>query len=157
MILIAHRGLTDGPDRAFENHPKKIVSSLKDGFDCEIDVRYIDGKWFLGHDVPEHEIPYDFLEQPGLWIHAKNLDALYMLGADAKLNYFWHQEDDFTLTSKGEIWTYPGQPLTRSSIMVQPERDNLELEDLNFDCFGICSKYVRKIKKLYSQRPKSLI
>ena len=60
MILIAHRGLTDGADRAFENHPKKIANSLRDGFDCEIDVRYINGEWFLGHDGPDHKISYDF-------------------------------------------------------------------------------------------------
>ena len=32
-----------------------------------------------------------------------------MLGADKSLNYFWHQTDDFTLTSHGYIWTYPGK------------------------------------------------
>jgi hypothetical protein len=148
MILIAHRGLVDGPDQAFENHPKMIKYSLKEGFNCEIDVRYINGSWFLGHDEPTHEVSYDFLEQPGLWIHAKNIEALYILGADPKLNYFWHQEDSYTLTSQGQIWTYPGMSLTNNSIMVQPERDNKDLKDLDFNCLGICSKWVRRIKKL---------
>jgi hypothetical protein len=34
---------------------------------------------------------------------------------------FWHQNDDFTLTSKNYIWTYPGQPYTASSVIVMPE------------------------------------
>lgn len=148
MILIAHRGLTDGPDRAFENHPKKILSSLKDGFHCEIDVWFKDDSWWLGHDEPTHKIPYEFLEQYGLWIHAKNLDALYVLRANPTLNYFWHQEDDFTLTSQGDIWTYPGKPLTKDSIMVMPEWDDPGFKQLKFNCLGICSDYVRVIKKL---------
>jgi hypothetical protein len=148
MILIAHRGLADGPDQTFENHPKKIANSLKEGFHCEIDVRYIDGKWFLGHDGPQYEVPYEFLEQPGLWIHAKNLDALYVLGASSTINYFWHQEDDYTLTSQTNIWTYPGLPLTKNSIQVQPEITDPEFKSLDFNCLGICSKWVRRIKTL---------
>ena len=27
---------------------------------------------------------------------------------DKTFNYFWHQNDKFTLTSKGYIWTFPG-------------------------------------------------
>ena len=29
----------------------------------------------------------------------------------SKMNchYFWHQEDDYTITSKGIIWAYPGK------------------------------------------------
>ena len=75
---------------------------------CEIDVRYINGKWMLGHDNPDFEVPFEFLEQTGLWIHAKNLEALYIL-SKTNLVYFWHQEDDFTLTSNNYIWTYPGK------------------------------------------------
>jgi hypothetical protein len=148
MILIAHRGLADGPDKAFENHPKKIVDSLNEGFDCEVDIRYVDGHWFLGHDEPQYEVPWEFLEQQGLWIHAKNLDALYVLGANPSLNYFWHQTDSYTLTSQGNIWTFPDNPLTKSSIQVLPEWNNPSLKNLSFDCLGICSKYVRLIKTL---------
>ena len=148
MILIAHRGLTDGPDKAFENHPKKIKNSLADGFHCEIDVWYKDERWYLGHDEPVHAVDYEFLEQPRLWVHAKNLEALYVLGANKSINFFWHQEDDFTLTSMGDIWTYPGKPLMSNSINVMPEWNDPNFEKVNFNCMGICSDHVRRLRAM---------
>lgn len=145
MKLIAHRGLVNGPDKNLENHPDQIKEALKQGYDCEIDVRYVNGAWLLGHDTPDYTIPYSFLEQQGLWIHAKNLDALYILGADLKLNFFWHQNDDYTLTSQGYIWTYPNKTLTPNSVSVMPEWDHSDLSTYNPVCYGICSDYVNKI------------
>lgn len=148
MRLIAHRGLLFGPDKELENSPEQITRALDQGFDCEVDVRYIDGRWILGHDTPDYLVEYSFLEQPRLWIHAKNLEALYVMSADAKLNFFWHQEDDFTLTSQGYIWTYPGKTLTMNSVCVMPEWTDPGFVDINsLDCYGICSDYVVKIKE----------
>lgn len=148
MILIAHRGLTNGPDVNLENRPQQIEMSLREGFHCEIDVWFKDEKWFLGHDAPDYNVDYDFLKQQNLWIHAKNLEALYVLSADRSLNFFWHQADNYTLTSQGDIWTFPGKPLTSSSIQVLPEWDDPEFKKLNFNCLGICSDYVARIKTM---------
>lgn len=148
MILIAHRGLVNGPNKELENKPEQITKALSDGYDCEVDVWRIYDKWFLGHDHPDYQVTYEFLNQPNLWLHAKNLDALKLLIDDEDVNCFWHQEDDFTLTSWGYIWTYPGKVLTPRSIMVMPEWKDPELKNLRFDCFGICSDYVTKIKGL---------
>lgn len=147
MKLIAHRGLINGPDSNLENLPGQILLSLQAGYDCEIDVRYVDGKWMLGHDTPKFEVPFEFLEQPGLWIHAKNLEALSRL-TDTTLCFFWHQEDSFTLTSNKFIWAYPGQELTEKSIAVMPEWHDPEFKNLPTTCYGICSDYVLKIKEL---------
>jgi hypothetical protein len=148
MKYIAHRGLVNGPDSNLENLPGQILLSLQAGYDCEIDIRYIDGKWMLGHDTPDYEVPFEFLEQLGLWIHAKNLEALYEL-SKTNLVYFWHQDDDFTLTSNNYIWTYPGKELTQSSIMVVPEVIDSTLEvTRNVVCYGICSDYINKIKEI---------
>ena len=101
----------------------------------------------LGHDTPDHQVSYEFLQRPGIWIHAKNLDALYVLGADNKLNFFWHQEDEFTLTSQGYIWTFPGKTLTENSVMVMPEYIDPTLDNtIGVKCFAICSDYVEQIK-----------
>lgn len=153
MKLIAHRGLVNGPDSNLENLPGQILLSLQAGYDCEIDVRLIDSKWMLGHDIPQFEIPFEFLEQSGLWIHAKNLNALYELGK-TNLVYFWHQEDDFTLTSNGYIWTYPSQEITQRSISVLPEWHDPEFNNLNLNCYGICSDYIIKIQDYSAQLPK---
>jgi hypothetical protein len=43
------------------------------------------------------------------------------------LNYFFHQEDDITLTSKGYIWAYPGKQPIKNSIAVMPELNKDDL------------------------------
>jgi len=151
MKIIAHRGLLNGPDSNLENLPGQILLSLQAGYDCEVDVRLIDGKWILGHDNPDFEVPFEFLEQTGLWIHAKNLEALDYLSTTT-LNYFWHQNDDYVITSKGYIWAYPGKPLTTRSVMVLPEWEDNTLQNvIGVDCFGICSDYPEQIRQLLSQ------
>ena len=120
MKYIAHRGLTDGPNINLENWPDQISKSLDSGYDCEVDLWVVDSDFYLGHNGPDYTVSYKFLEQSGLWIHAKNLSALHWL-TQTDLEYFWHQEDDFTLTSHNYIWTYPGKELTQHSVMVMPE------------------------------------
>lgn len=150
MKLIAHRGLFDGPNKALENHPDQIKAAWDLGFDCEIDLRVVDGEFWLGHDEPQYKISHNFLEMGPLWIHAKNLEALRYLSI-TRFNYFWHQEDDYTLTSKGIIWAYPGKEVNSRTIMLMPEWDDPNLlSTIDIDCFGICSDYVLKIQ---SQRP----
>ena len=147
-ILIAHRGLLLGPDITLENKPEQLVKDLTLGFDCEVDIWYIYDKIFLGHDQPQYEVDFEFLNNNKFWIHAKNLDALFWL-TTTDLNYFWHQNDDFVLTSHNIIWTLPGQHLTRKSIDVLPEIKDPKLENLHFNSLGICSDYVQLIREKY--------
>ena len=135
MKLIAHRGNTSGRSKSSENTPDYIKKALEKGFDAEVDVWVTDGL-YLGHDSPEHKCPMSFLisNSDKLWIHCKNLNALQTLSGIRSLNIFWHQEDDFTLTSKGIIWTYPKKPVASNSVIV-----SLELPEVLPDCYGICS------------------
>lgn len=151
MKFIAHRGLLRGPDKELENRPEQIKSALKRGYHCEVDVRCINGQWMLGHDNPDYAVDFDFLEQPGLWIHAKNLDALYILGADPKLNFFWHYTDEHTLTSQGYIWTFPGKQLTAHSVQVLPEWSDPNFENMNWECYAICTDFVYDVEHAYIQ------
>jgi hypothetical protein len=149
--LIAHRGLYQGPDKTLENRPDQILYAIDEGYDCEIDLWKTGNKLYLGHDIPQYEVTTQFLEQEELWIHAKNIDALYWL-ASTEAKYFWHQEDDFTLTSNGYIWTYPDKPLTNRSIRVMPEWKDPELKTiLDFHCYAICSDYVERIREIINQ------
>lgn len=148
MILIAHRGLFNGPNLEKENTPEQIELALSKGYDCEVDVWFVKNEWWLGHDKPQYKTDFDFIGKQGLWLHCKNLDALYILSyTPIKFNYFWHQEDDYTLTSTQFIWTYPGKQLTRNSIAVQPERTK-EMWDWTKSCSnsiaGVCTKFVEK-------------
>ena len=145
MKLIAHRGLTNGPDTSLENKPEQILKAFSQGFDCEVDLWIVNSEFWLGHDKPQYIIDKKFLDKAGLWIHAKNLSALRWL-TDTSLCYFWHENDQFTLTSNNFIWTYPNQPITSRSIMVMPEWHNPSLDELgNLNCYGICSDFVDQL------------
>jgi len=146
LILIAHRGLRNGPNKNKENNPDNIRETILAGFDVEIDVWIKDEALFLGHDEPQYEINREFFELSGLWIHAKNLEALLWL-TTTDYNYFWHQTDDYTITSKGYIWTYPGKKLTNFSISVMPEWEEKDYDKIKqYQCAGICSDYVSRLK-----------
>ncbi len=108
MKIIAHRGNLTGPNPVTENTPEQIDLCISLGYDVEIDLWLIDTNFYLGHDTPVYKIPYTYLLQrkDNLWIHCKNQDALFSLN-NTGLNYFWHQNDDVTLTSHEFIWAYP--------------------------------------------------
>ena len=99
MILISHRGNLNGKSNT-ENRPGYIHKALWQGFDVEIDVWYVDGEFWLGHDIPHYKIEENFLENPRLWCHAKSIDTLYKMTSNSLIHCFWHQEDDVTLTSR---------------------------------------------------------
>ena len=141
MRLIAHRGNSKGRNTTLENHPDYIEEALRRGFDCEVDV-WAQGKMWLGHDLPEWECRMSFLFEHSdkLWIHCKNLEALEILSSFKRLNVFWHQKDDFTLTSKGFIWTYPNKEVCKNSVIVHKEPFKKEM----FNCYGICSDVLEK-------------
>jgi len=151
MILIAHRGLVDGPNKQIENNPKIINQALAAGFDAEIDLQFVDGKLYLGHDEPTYEITIDFLNQKGLWIHAKTVEALRFLSSVMpSTNYFFHEEDPMVITSHGWIWVHPKHFENNLSdmrtIAVVPEYV-IPVDQIKDLCVsGICSDYVGVIK-----------
>lgn len=149
MIYIAHRGLFMGPDKKKENQPQQIRLALELGYQCEVDLWVLNGTLYLGHDEPQYHVTREFMEDTRLWIHAKNLNGLYWLREQKdQLNYFWHESDKYTLTSKQYIWTNPGNNLTSNSVMVMPEYEDTTLANaIEADCYAICSDYVKKIKE----------
>lgn len=118
MKLIAHRGNTQGPDPLQENSPNYIHQALCRGFDVEIDVWFACDCFYLGHNEPRYPIKEAFLEQEGLWCHAKNYQALEKMRFNSKIHCFWHQEDDYTLTSSGYVWGYPGKTALANAVLV---------------------------------------
>ena len=106
MKIIAHRGNMDGPNPVQENHPDYITKALQLNFDVEVDVWFLDGKFYLGHDAPQYEIEKSFLRNDRFWCHAKDIFSLEAM-LENNMICFWHQNDDVTLTSSGHIWTYP--------------------------------------------------
>lgn len=144
MIYISHRGNTNGPVEHQENHPDRIIEVLHMGFDVEIDLWCIDNNLYLGHDEPIYLISSNFIRTRGLWLHCKNINAMHAIH-NLSVNYFWHQNDDVTLTSKGYFWTYPGKQLTSNSILVMPETLDKIQKYNKLECAGVCSDFVKLI------------
>jgi hypothetical protein len=144
MIFISHRGNLNGKNKKLENSPKYIIEDIKKGYHVEVDI-WFNKCFYLGHDFPQYKISKKFLLNKKLWCHAKNLDALYELHK-IKAKYFWHQNDDYTLTSNNYIWTYPGKTLSKKSICVLPEIKKTKIPKF---ISGICSDYIEKYKKKF--------
>lgn len=152
MKLIAHRGNLIGPLPEKENSIDYIEEAISKGYDVEVDLRVKDNDYYLGHDDFQHLTSLEWLLQYKniLWIHCKNHDALEkMIESNTEFNFFWHQEDDYTITSKGYVWCYPGKIPTKKSIIVMPEweEDIKNLSEIKkLYGYGICSDYVSMIK-----------
>ena len=140
LFIISHRGNLNGRVPEKENHPDQIlfVSSY---FDVEIDVWYMNGKYVLGHDYPQYEIPEYFLQR-NLWCHAKNFEALDRM-LHAAIHCFWHEEDKLTLTSKSIPWCYPGFYVKNGITVIKSDSFQTDISIL-----GICTDYPIKLKPI---------
>tara|TARA_R110000744_G_scaffold329264_1_gene434741 strand:+ start:110 stop:559 length:450 start_codon:yes stop_codon:yes gene_type:complete len=146
MILISHRGNINGPKPHLENDPRYIFDALSKGYNVEVDIWGVDNDLYFGHDKPQYKVHVPFISDDRIWCHCKNIDAMITIkeinrkfGA-YNIHYFWHQEDDITLTSQGYIWAHPGKQPIKNSIAVLPEifKDNIS------QCMGICSNYIEE-------------
>lgn len=146
MILIAHRGNHCGSNYLRENSVSYIEEAIKLGYEVEIDIWVKNDEIWLGHDYAKYPCSINFLKKNSkkLWIHCKNLEALFYLNQEKNLNVFFHDIDDATLTSHGYIWTYPSKPLMPNSICVMPE---LGVKGNIKECYGICSNFIANYAK----------
>lgn len=150
MKLISHRGNLFGSDPKKENSPDYVQEAISYGYDVEIDFRIENNKMFLGHDFSQYEIDeyFLYLNANRLWIHCKNLEALnFTLKTPKFYNAFWHESDQYTITTNNYIWTYPGIKPGPKSIIVCKEMPGNDILSLNI--YGICSDYVGEINNVY--------
>lgn len=149
MILISHRGNTNGKNIEKENSPDYIINTLNLGYDVEIDIWYINNEWFFGHDEPTYKIDLETFKKyvNNIWFHCKNLQALEKIRNFENSCYFWHENDKYTLTSNNLIWTYPNMELSELSICVLPELHKYSYTEL-ISCYGICSDFIKNYKNI---------
>ena len=152
MKIIAHRANIGGPDSFIENTPEQIDKCIDLGYDVEIDLRYhkANKTLWLGHDKSQYQVSQWWLAKriQNLWIHCKDFNTLHELSVNTSgYNYFWHQQDDYTLTSERFIWAYPGKTYSSNSIIVMPEWNNNMVWDTlrDYDCYGLCTDYPNKL------------
>jgi hypothetical protein len=149
MRLIAHRGNTEGPKEHLENSLEYIDLAISEGYDVEIDFRKLETGIYLGHDFPEYKITSDWLKLRAdrLWVHCKNAEG-FEYALSNNMHCFWHDVDDYTLTSMGYVWAFPGKKsIGDNTILVMPE-NQYSLQDIKtMSAFGICSDYVKLLNR----------
>lgn len=145
MKLISHRGNIKEPNPKKENSPSYIDTALSSGYDVEVDIRFINDKFYLGHDDPDYEVSEVWLEKRKnrLWLHCKDLDSALQLSKNVnKFMYFCHSSDPYVLTSNNYIWVH-NLKLTLCDKTIIPL---LTLDDINkFENkipYGVCSDYI---------------
>lgn len=150
MRLIAHRGNTKGSNR-MENHPDYLLATLEQGYDVEIDVWKWEDHWYFGHDMKQYEVTKEDIWSrfgryfPNLWLHAKNYDALVGLHHSyGFLNYFWHNTDTYTITSKGFFWTEKPYAYI-NTVYMNANMGNAIKADRDF--YAVCSDHVEMIRE----------
>jgi hypothetical protein len=136
MRIISHRGNINGRDIPNENSISYIDEAINLGFDVEVDVWMVNGMLYLGHDSPDNPISLDWLisRKDKLWVHSKNTDSLDFLHK-TDLNFFYHDLDKTTITSKNFFWSQPNIYL-KNGITVE-----LNYKNINSVVFGICTDY----------------
>jgi hypothetical protein len=156
MRIISHRGNLHGPVYKDENKPSVVEAAWAAGFDVEIDFWRYKNRFWLGHDNPQYNVSFSWINHYGhiyndnhLWIHCKNLDAIeYLINRNNQhLAFFWHQTDNFTLTSNNKIWTFPNKEVCNNTVLV----DKNLFHDYNItphkNIFGVCTDYPVKLKE----------
>ena len=137
MKIISHRGNLQGTALDKENNPIWI-NVVSKNFDVEIDVRLVGETFLLGHDEPKYPVSSDWLKNERFWCHAKDIKTLDVLLDINVKHCFFHDTDDCTLTSSGYIWTFPGRPTCKRTVIV-----DLQFEGKYDNCFGVCTDYIR--------------
>lgn len=140
--IISHRGNLLGKNEINENKTDHIDKAINKGFDVEIDLWLKDSDIYLGHDKPIDKLQLNWIENRSkkLWVHCKNIEIIdFFVANKIDLNFFFHQEDDLTLTSKSFLWVYPGKPFTKNAILVTNKVD--DLYNKNEKPYGVCTDF----------------
>jgi len=145
VIFISHRGNVAGANKRRENTCDYIDEAIEEGYDVEVDVRFMGGSLFLGHDCAERLVPLKWLAERRreLWIHAKNVDALLYLVANGEFKVFAHSSDPFTFIHNANLaWIHDLDLANNQSIIPLIDKvDSVERFEIA-DVRGVCSDYI---------------
>lgn len=155
MKVISHRGNILKPDDTKENRPSYIDCAIGLGFEVEVDIRFINGQFYLGHDTPDYIISKKWIQlrKESLWFHCKNLEAALELRVIYdKIKYFCHTSDPYTLTSNGYIWVHDIQ-LSINDKCIIPLLDPVSIFEYdNRIVYAVCTDYVNLCKSNFFRK-----
>ena len=162
LMVIAHRGLLEGPSKKLENNPENIFYNIKNypKLFNEIDINFVNDAIYTGHDKPTYKVDLQFIlnNKNKLILHIKRLDydSPYAFDTLLKLyetcHCFCHEEDNFTITNKGLIWSHPKMGLNKNTVFVMPEKvmpisSEAFINNLNL-LKGVCTDFPLEIMKI---------
>jgi hypothetical protein len=151
MLYISHRGNLEGLNPEKENNPEYIDEAIFKGYDVEIDLRVQDGNLFLGHDEPQYLITSSWLTERrnNLWIHVKDYGALVRI-VRTELKFFCHEQDKYTLTSNGYIWSHDlTNKMTDKCIVPLLSSESVEGYNQN-GFYAVCSDYIYECEEKFN-------
>tara|TARA_R100001129_G_scaffold54001_2_gene37079 strand:- start:110 stop:604 length:495 start_codon:yes stop_codon:yes gene_type:complete len=163
MILYSHRGNLNGKNPELENTPEYIDKAISNGFSVEVDIWKVGKKFFLGHDNPDTEIPYEWLEdrRNDLLVHAKNFNAFSLftfqhLNRDKELAVFFHENEKYALVHNcrnshgiiidGIIWAHCLDEINCKTIIPLLSSEDLSNNFPQKQIWGVCSDHIADVK-----------
>ena len=145
MKLISHRGNLKGPVPNKENRPSYIDCTLQLGYDVEVDIRYVNGEFWLGHDTPDYKISVTWikLRKKSLWFHCKDIESAHELKKLSEdIMFFCHTNDPYIITSNGFLWVHDlSLKLNTNCIIPLLSKKEMDTNCTN-KVYGICSDYI---------------
>ena len=150
MKLISHRGNIRGPIPDKENRPSYIDCAIGNGYDVEIDVNYVNGELWLGHDEPQYKVTHTWIQERSkyLWLHRKDFESAKECW---KYQAFCHSGDPFVFTSNNKIWLHGENEsiYTLDDMTIIPvinEQESTSFHTANGIPFGVCTDYPAILK-----------
>jgi len=157
MKIIAHRGLTSGPDKYLENSPGQIEKAILKNYDIEIDIWFAYEKYWLGHDEPSYLTSIEMLnfwaKNNMIYLHCKDIFTLQKIIEEKFLSDniipFFHENDPCILLENGVLWVHPNsikdaRMMVSKSIFVVPYATSGQLYK---SCYGICTDFADSVNK----------
>ena len=150
MKLISHRGNIRGPVPDKENRPSYIDCAIGNGYDVEIDVNYVNGELWLGHDEPQYKVTHTWIQERSqyLWLHCKDFESAKECW---KYQAFCHSGDPFVYTSTAQIWLHGENDnlYTLDDMTIIPvisKQESISFNTANGVPFGVCTDYPAILK-----------
>jgi len=150
MKLISHRGNICGRFLDKENRPSYIDCALQLGYDVEVDVRYVNGAFWLGHDTPDYKISESWisLRNSKLWLHCKDIFSAIKL-KNMNVNYFCHTSDPYVPVSSGHFWVHDlTLPIDHNCIIPLLNKTDVTSYTGN-QPYGICTDFINFAKEKF--------
>ena len=140
MVIISHRGNIYDKNLELENTKAYILKAINLGFDVEVDIKFENNKFVLGHDWPIESIDSKWIldYSSKLLFHCKNLNSAFeLLNLNSEMNLFCHKSDPYVLISNGLIWV-DDKNLTLNQKCIIPIFEKNNIYPLINKIYGIC-------------------